>query len=201
MSTASLPALREALTALAEGVGKHAERSRGLASVHERAETQAARLAQVCDSAQRDAVHWYELTAHGFRFTRRRSISRSRCANCARKVMPRGSSRRRRFRSPAASSISRGSSVSTIRTRFRSTALSNTRARRLRICRKGCPIRRCRITSIACWMPCCRCWPLRADAHSFYSLRTARCVALPKSFHSASIFRCSFRARLRGTGC
>ena len=46
MSTARLAALREALTALAETLGKHAERSRGLASVHERAETQAARLAR-----------------------------------------------------------------------------------------------------------------------------------------------------------
>jgi ATP-dependent DNA helicase DinG len=36
--------------------------------VHERAETQAARLAEVCDSSERDAVHWYELSAHGFSF-------------------------------------------------------------------------------------------------------------------------------------
>jgi ATP-dependent DNA helicase DinG len=60
--------LREALTLLAETLGKHAERSRGLASVHERAEMQAARLAEVCDSHDRDAVHWYELSAHGFSF-------------------------------------------------------------------------------------------------------------------------------------
>jgi ATP-dependent DNA helicase DinG len=63
-----LTALREALAFLAETLGRHAERSRGLASVHERAETQAARLAEVCDSHDRDAVHWYELSAHGFSF-------------------------------------------------------------------------------------------------------------------------------------
>jgi ATP-dependent DNA helicase DinG len=63
-----LAALREALAFLAETLGRHAERSRGLASVHERAETQAARLAEVCDSHDRDAVHWYELSAHGFSF-------------------------------------------------------------------------------------------------------------------------------------
>ncbi len=60
--------LRDALSALTETLGKHAERSRGLASVHERAETQAARLAEVCDSHDRDSVHWYELSAHGFSF-------------------------------------------------------------------------------------------------------------------------------------
>jgi len=63
-----LAALRDALAALAEALGKHAERSRGLASVYERAETHAARLAEVCDSAARDAVHWYELSTHGFAF-------------------------------------------------------------------------------------------------------------------------------------
>jgi ATP-dependent DNA helicase DinG len=61
-------ALREALAFLAETLGKHAERSRGLASVHERAEMLAARLAEVCDSHDRDSVHWYELSAHGFSF-------------------------------------------------------------------------------------------------------------------------------------
>ncbi|HEX5123689.1 MAG TPA: ATP-dependent DNA helicase [Rhodanobacteraceae bacterium] len=63
-----ITALREALAFLAEMLGKHAERSRGLASVHERAETQAARLAEVCDSHDRDAVHWYEISPHGFSF-------------------------------------------------------------------------------------------------------------------------------------
>lgn len=61
-----LAALREALTGLSEVLSKHAERSRGLASVCERAETQVARYAEVCDSAARDSVHWYELSAHGF---------------------------------------------------------------------------------------------------------------------------------------
>ncbi|MET0231032.1 MAG: ATP-dependent DNA helicase, partial [Rhodanobacteraceae bacterium] len=63
-----LAALREVLGTLSEDLGRHAERSRGLASVHERAETQAARLAEVCDSHDRDAVHWYEKSAHGFSF-------------------------------------------------------------------------------------------------------------------------------------
>ena len=64
----ALAALRDALSALAEALSRHAERSRGLASVHERAEVQAARLAEVCDAHERDAVHWYELSAHGFSF-------------------------------------------------------------------------------------------------------------------------------------
>jgi len=63
-----LAALREALIALSDALGKHSERSRGLASVHERAETHAARFAEVCDAVERDAVHWYELSAHGFAF-------------------------------------------------------------------------------------------------------------------------------------
>jgi ATP-dependent DNA helicase DinG len=63
-----LAALREALTVLSDALGKHSERSRGLASVHERAETHAARFAEVCDAVERDAVHWYELSAHGFAF-------------------------------------------------------------------------------------------------------------------------------------
>jgi ATP-dependent DNA helicase DinG len=63
-----LAALREVVGTLSEDIGRHAERSRGLASVHERAETQAARLAEVCDSHDRDAVHWYEKSAHGFSF-------------------------------------------------------------------------------------------------------------------------------------
>ncbi|MFI4970192.1 MAG: ATP-dependent DNA helicase, partial [Lysobacterales bacterium] len=46
----------------------HAERSRGLASVGERAAQQLTRLIHLTDSAARDAVHWYELSAHGFAF-------------------------------------------------------------------------------------------------------------------------------------
>ncbi|GAA0707584.1 ATP-dependent DNA helicase [Dokdonella soli] len=63
-----LAALRDALGALAETLDKHAERSRGLASVGERAAQQVARLAHLTDSGARDAVHWYELTTHGFAF-------------------------------------------------------------------------------------------------------------------------------------
>ena len=63
-----LAGLRDALAALGEALAKHTERSRGLASVCERAETHAARFIEVCDAASRDAVHWYELSAHGFAF-------------------------------------------------------------------------------------------------------------------------------------
>ncbi|HPG92954.1 MAG TPA: ATP-dependent DNA helicase [Dokdonella sp.] len=58
--------LRVALDELASGLDAHVERSRGLAAVHERAMTMRARLAHLCDSAARDSVHWYELSAHGF---------------------------------------------------------------------------------------------------------------------------------------
>jgi ATP-dependent DNA helicase DinG len=63
-----LAALRDALDALANELDKHAERSRGLASVGERAAQHAARLAQLTEGGARDAVHWYELSAHGFAF-------------------------------------------------------------------------------------------------------------------------------------
>jgi ATP-dependent DNA helicase DinG len=63
-----LAELGAALAALAEALDKHAARSRGLASVGERAAEQAARLAHLTDSGARDAVHWYELSAHGFAF-------------------------------------------------------------------------------------------------------------------------------------
>ncbi len=61
-----LDALRVALGDLAEALSKHAERSRGLGAVHERALQFAARLTHLCDSGARDAVHWYELSPHGF---------------------------------------------------------------------------------------------------------------------------------------
>ncbi len=61
-----LDALHEALGTLAAALERHAERSRGLASVHERALGFAARLAHLQDGSARDHVHWYELTAHGF---------------------------------------------------------------------------------------------------------------------------------------
>jgi len=63
-----LEELRVALGAFNEIVGQHAERSRGLASIAERAAGHAAKLAHLTDSGARDAVHWYELSAHGFSF-------------------------------------------------------------------------------------------------------------------------------------
>jgi ATP-dependent DNA helicase DinG len=63
-----LAELAAALAALAEALDKHAARSRGLASIGERATEQAARLSHLTDSGARDAVHWYELSAHGFAF-------------------------------------------------------------------------------------------------------------------------------------
>ncbi|MBN8482754.1 MAG: ATP-dependent DNA helicase [Xanthomonadales bacterium] len=61
-----LDALRDALAGLADALERHAERSRGLAAVHERALGFAARLAHLLDGNARDAVHWYEVSAHGF---------------------------------------------------------------------------------------------------------------------------------------
>ncbi|MEO5625265.1 MAG: ATP-dependent DNA helicase, partial [Dokdonella sp.] len=63
-----LAELHEALAALSAKLEQQAERSRGLASVSERAIEQTARLAHLTDSSARDAVHWYELSAHGFSF-------------------------------------------------------------------------------------------------------------------------------------
>jgi ATP-dependent DNA helicase DinG len=61
-----LAILREALDAFAAAVGQHAERSRGLASISERALQHSARLTHLTDSDARDAVHWYEVFPHGF---------------------------------------------------------------------------------------------------------------------------------------
>jgi ATP-dependent DNA helicase DinG len=63
-----LSALHDAISALADALATHAERSRGLASVHERALAHVARWHEVCDCAARESVHWYELGAHGFSF-------------------------------------------------------------------------------------------------------------------------------------
>lgn len=63
-----LDTLREALGTLAEILDKQSERSRGLASVGERAAEQVARLAHLTGNGAHDAVHWYELSAHGFSF-------------------------------------------------------------------------------------------------------------------------------------
>ena len=61
-----LRALEEALRKLAEALGAQAERSRGLASAHERAEVLGQRLHVVLDGGAHEAVHWYETTPHGF---------------------------------------------------------------------------------------------------------------------------------------
>ena len=61
-------ALNDALRTLTDALGKQAERSRGLASVHERAENLHQRLQDVTDGSAGDAVHWYELSPHGFAF-------------------------------------------------------------------------------------------------------------------------------------
>jgi len=63
-----LQALEEVLRKLAEALAAQAERSRGLAAAHERAETLCQRVHTVLDGAAHDAVHWYELSAHGFSF-------------------------------------------------------------------------------------------------------------------------------------
>ncbi len=63
---AELDGLREALGQLAALLDQQSERSRGLASVSERAAEQVARLAHLTDSGARGAVHWYELSTHGF---------------------------------------------------------------------------------------------------------------------------------------
>ena len=63
-----LATLSDALGVLADALDKQASRSRGLDSVRERATEQAARLTHLLDSGARDAVHWYELTTHGFAF-------------------------------------------------------------------------------------------------------------------------------------
>ncbi len=63
-----LAALRDAMEALATTLDQHAERSRGLASISERAAQQSERLAHLTDSGARDAVHWYEVFPHGFSF-------------------------------------------------------------------------------------------------------------------------------------
>ena len=60
--------LDEALRKVTEALGTQAERSRGLGSVHERAETLVSRYAQVLDGSAGDWVHWYELSAQGFSF-------------------------------------------------------------------------------------------------------------------------------------
>ncbi len=61
-----LHALGKILVALAEALATQNERSRGLASLHERAEALCQRLHEVCDGEAGSHVHWYELSQHGF---------------------------------------------------------------------------------------------------------------------------------------
>jgi ATP-dependent DNA helicase DinG len=63
-----LHALNDAMRALTDALEKQAERSRGLASVHERAVNIYQRLQDVTDGDANGAVHWYELSPHGFAF-------------------------------------------------------------------------------------------------------------------------------------
>ena len=65
----ALSELRELQTALREletALGSQAERSRGLAAMHERCQGLVEKLDQVLDGGARDWVHWYELTSQGF---------------------------------------------------------------------------------------------------------------------------------------
>jgi len=64
----ALRTLEEALRKLAEALAAQAERSRGLMAAHERAEALCQRLHTVLDGGAHDAVHWYELSTHGFSF-------------------------------------------------------------------------------------------------------------------------------------
>ncbi|MBS0516908.1 MAG: ATP-dependent DNA helicase [Proteobacteria bacterium] len=60
--------LEEVLRKLAEALAPHAERSRGMDSLQQRAEALCQRLHAVLDGAAHDAVHWYELFQQGFSF-------------------------------------------------------------------------------------------------------------------------------------
>ena len=64
--TSELAALEEALRALSDAIGGQAERSRGMASLNERAEALSRRLHDVLDGGAQEWVHWYELSAQGF---------------------------------------------------------------------------------------------------------------------------------------
>ena len=61
-----LHALADAARALTEALSGQAERSRGLASIYERAEALCQRLHDVLDGGAQEWVHWYELSPHGF---------------------------------------------------------------------------------------------------------------------------------------
>lgn len=61
-----LAALDSALAALVDALAAHAERSRGMKNVQERAEQQHARLGTLRDGDTQGWVRWYEVSAHGF---------------------------------------------------------------------------------------------------------------------------------------
>jgi len=63
---AELRLLAESLHTLGDALVAQAERSRGMAALHERAEALCRRLADVLDGGASEWVHWYELSAHGF---------------------------------------------------------------------------------------------------------------------------------------
>jgi ATP-dependent DNA helicase DinG len=63
-----LHALNDALQVLTDALKKQSERSRGLGSVYERASDVHRRLQDVTDGCANEAVHWYELSPHGFAF-------------------------------------------------------------------------------------------------------------------------------------
>ncbi len=63
-----LDGLGDALEALADALAVHAERSRGLGTVFERAGALAVRFGHLRDSGARDTVLWYELSPQGFAF-------------------------------------------------------------------------------------------------------------------------------------
>ncbi len=63
-----LDGLGDALDALADALAVHAERSRGLGAVFERAGALAVRFGHLRDSGARDTVLWYELSPQGFAF-------------------------------------------------------------------------------------------------------------------------------------
>ncbi|MDR3388642.1 MAG: ATP-dependent DNA helicase [Rudaea sp.] len=63
---AELQTLATALRKLADALAQQAERSRGMDTMHERAEALCGRLAGVLDGGAHEWVHWYELFAQGF---------------------------------------------------------------------------------------------------------------------------------------
>ncbi|GAB3033899.1 ATP-dependent DNA helicase [Oleiagrimonas citrea] len=62
----ALQKLQHTLEDLADALASQAERSRGLANVHERAETLSARLARIDERDSEGEVRWYELSGRGF---------------------------------------------------------------------------------------------------------------------------------------